>query len=204
MGVITDKEFKLWGSDEKIATGYQKWVESGKPETGHGVFRRIWDFLSALLGNTEAKQRRVYRGQDTGLYGTREAQPMVAGEAQPVIRRVNPNLPGAPGPQGGPEPPGVKLPGYAERIGATVSKYLSTTRNMPLEMFNAFQQKNAEQRSSLIDAQYLAHDYTKAMKATGASVTEADKAHGWHTRLFSLMPAPLSRLAGAILYPHMA
>lgn len=35
-------------------------------------------------------------------------------------------------------------------------------------------------------------------------VTDTDRASGWHNRVFRKMPQPLLRLAGRILYPHMA
>ena len=46
---------------------------------------------------------------------------------------------------------------------------------------------------------YIKYDFRKQ-----SFVTDADRSVGWHNRVFGLMPAPLSRLAGKILYRHIA
>lgn len=47
-------------------------------------------------------------------------------------------------------------------------------------------------------------DYTKLDLATGSCLTAPDRTSGWHTRVFQRLPLPLSRLAGRLLYPHLA
>jgi len=46
---------------------------------------------------------------------------------------------------------------------------------------------------------YYKHDFLKQ-----AFVTDTDRAEGWFNRVFRLMPRPLLRLAGQILYPHLS
>ncbi len=46
-------------------------------------------------------------------------------------------------------------------------------------------------------------EYSKFDTAKQAWVTSNDKASGFHNTLFRAMPAPLNRLAGALLYPHL-
>jgi lipid II:glycine glycyltransferase (peptidoglycan interpeptide bridge formation enzyme) len=46
--------------------------------------------------------------------------------------------------------------------------------------------------------------YTRYDLRHSAYVTARDAAHGWHNRLFRALPPPLSRLAGALLYRHIA
>jgi len=38
----------------------------------------------------------------------------------------------------------------------------------------------------------------------GRFVADVDRAEGWHTRLFALLPPPLLRLAGQLLYGHLS
>jgi len=38
----------------------------------------------------------------------------------------------------------------------------------------------------------------------GRFVTDADRAEGWHNRVFAALPPPLLRLAGRLLYPHLS
>jgi len=47
-------------------------------------------------------------------------------------------------------------------------------------------------------------DYVKYDFRKEAFVTERDKASGWHNRLFRLMPIPLSRMSGRLLYRHLS
>ena len=46
-------------------------------------------------------------------------------------------------------------------------------------------------------------EYTKFNTATQSWVTSRDKASGFHNTIFRTMPAPLNRLAGELLYPHL-
>lgn len=46
--------------------------------------------------------------------------------------------------------------------------------------------------------------YLKYSLQTQSYVADHDRAHGWHTRLFRLVPGPVSRILGALLYPHLA
>ncbi len=46
---------------------------------------------------------------------------------------------------------------------------------------------------------YCKYDFTKA-----AYVTDTDRAEGWHNHVFRHLPLPLLRLAGWLLYPHLA
>ena len=47
-------------------------------------------------------------------------------------------------------------------------------------------------------------DYLRYDLRHSAFVTAKDDATGWHNRLFQALPLPLSRLAGALLYRHIA
>jgi hypothetical protein len=47
-------------------------------------------------------------------------------------------------------------------------------------------------------------EYVKYDLRNNRYVTETDDATGWHNRLFNLLPMPLSRLIGALLYRHCA
>lgn len=47
-------------------------------------------------------------------------------------------------------------------------------------------------------------DYSKFDMDSGAFVIDSDNASGWHNRVFSLLPAKVSRLFGAVLYRHVA
>lgn len=47
-------------------------------------------------------------------------------------------------------------------------------------------------------------DYVRYDLQAGAFVTAQDRAAGWHNRLFRVLPISLSRLAGALLYKHVA
>jgi len=47
-------------------------------------------------------------------------------------------------------------------------------------------------------------DYLRYDLRQSAFVTARDEATGWHNRLFRALPLPLSRLAGALLYRHIA
>jgi hypothetical protein len=47
--------------------------------------------------------------------------------------------------------------------------------------------------------QYARYDFS-----TKQFVVDTDRAQGWFNRLFSLLPPPLLRLAGAALYPHLS
>ena len=47
-------------------------------------------------------------------------------------------------------------------------------------------------------------DYVKYDLRNSRFVTETDATTGWHNRVFKMMPAGLSRLAGAMLYRHCA
>lgn len=47
-------------------------------------------------------------------------------------------------------------------------------------------------------------DYIRYDRATARYVTARDESSGWHNRLFRSLPIPLSRLAGALLYRHIA
>lgn len=47
-------------------------------------------------------------------------------------------------------------------------------------------------------------EYFRHHREIGHFVSSRDDSHGWHNRLFRLMPLPLSRLIGAIAYQHMA
>lgn len=47
-------------------------------------------------------------------------------------------------------------------------------------------------------------EYLKYDLRHQAYLTEHDRTRGWHTRFFRLMPLPVSRLLGALLYPHLA
>lgn len=40
--------------------------------------------------------------------------------------------------------------------------------------------------------------------AAGKFVTDTDRAEGWSNRVFRLLPPPLLRLAGTLLYPHLS
>jgi hypothetical protein len=46
--------------------------------------------------------------------------------------------------------------------------------------------------------------YVRYDPREGAFVTARDEAQGWHNRVFRLLPLPLSRLAGIVLYRHIA
>ena len=47
-------------------------------------------------------------------------------------------------------------------------------------------------------------DYVRYDRASESYVSARDEASGWHNRLFRALPIPLSRLAGALLYRHIA
>lgn len=47
-------------------------------------------------------------------------------------------------------------------------------------------------------------DYVRYDCRADCWVTAPDSAAGWHNRIFRLLPVPLSRMAGAILYKHVA
>ncbi|MDE3067230.1 MAG: GNAT family N-acetyltransferase [Verrucomicrobiota bacterium] len=47
-------------------------------------------------------------------------------------------------------------------------------------------------------------EYVKYDLRKHAFVTETDEATGWYNRLFNVLPVGLSRLIGAVLYPHWA
>ncbi len=53
-------------------------------------------------------------------------------------------------------------------------------------------------------AEESALEYVKYDLRKDTFVVETDKVQGWYNQLFSLMPVPLLRLAGGVLYPHMA
>lgn len=46
---------------------------------------------------------------------------------------------------------------------------------------------------------YFKYDFRK-----NAFVTDRDEVYGWHNRVFRAMPSPVARLAGALLYKHVA
>jgi hypothetical protein len=46
--------------------------------------------------------------------------------------------------------------------------------------------------------QYARYDYRSKQ-----FVTDVDRVEGWFNRVFSRMPLPVLRLAGAVLYPHL-
>ncbi len=48
-------------------------------------------------------------------------------------------------------------------------------------------------------AEYVRYDLRRH-----AYVTTRDEAHGWHNRIFQALPVPISRLAGSLLYRHIA
>ncbi|MBM4089560.1 MAG: DUF935 family protein, partial [Planctomycetes bacterium] len=64
LGVISDKEVQLFGGHEQMAYAYQRWYDSGRPK--HGIFQRIFDFLSALVGNKTAQRQRMLERLDAG------------------------------------------------------------------------------------------------------------------------------------------
>jgi hypothetical protein len=47
-------------------------------------------------------------------------------------------------------------------------------------------------------------DYIRYDRATAGYATAKDESSGWHNRLFRALPLSLSRLAGALLYRHIA
>jgi len=47
-------------------------------------------------------------------------------------------------------------------------------------------------------------DYVRYDRRTRGFAAAADRAHGWHTRLFKLLPDPILRSIGAALYKHVA
>jgi hypothetical protein len=47
-------------------------------------------------------------------------------------------------------------------------------------------------------------DYYKYDCRTGRLVEDRDQAAGWHTRVFALLPGPISRALGALLYSRLA
>jgi CelD/BcsL family acetyltransferase involved in cellulose biosynthesis len=47
-------------------------------------------------------------------------------------------------------------------------------------------------------------DYTRYDFRTSSYVTARDEAQGWHNRVFQALPLPMSRLAGSLLYRHIA
>ena len=47
-------------------------------------------------------------------------------------------------------------------------------------------------------------EYVRYDRRTGGFVTADDEAAGWHTRVFQVLPGFCGRLAGAVLYKHMA
>ena len=47
-------------------------------------------------------------------------------------------------------------------------------------------------------------DYTRYDFRHSGYVTARDEARGWHNRVFQVLPLPLSRLAGSLLYRHIA
>ncbi|MGO8927565.1 MAG: lipid II:glycine glycyltransferase FemX [Limisphaerales bacterium] len=47
-------------------------------------------------------------------------------------------------------------------------------------------------------------EYYQYNFATGAFIKDIDRAEGWFNRVFRLMPLPLLRLAGELLYPHLS
>ena len=47
-------------------------------------------------------------------------------------------------------------------------------------------------------------DYLRYDLRQSAFVTARDEATGWHNRFFQALPVPISRLAGALLYRHIA
>ena len=47
-------------------------------------------------------------------------------------------------------------------------------------------------------------DYYRYERARAGFITVRDEASGWHNRLFRALPLPLSRLAGSLLYRHIA
>jgi lipid II:glycine glycyltransferase (peptidoglycan interpeptide bridge formation enzyme) len=48
-------------------------------------------------------------------------------------------------------------------------------------------------------AEYVRYDFRRS-----GYVTARDEAQGWHNRVFQALPLPMSRLAGALLYRHIA
>jgi hypothetical protein len=46
--------------------------------------------------------------------------------------------------------------------------------------------------------QYAKYDFSSRQ-----FVADVDRAHGWFNRVFSRLPLPILRLAGAALYPHL-
>lgn len=47
-------------------------------------------------------------------------------------------------------------------------------------------------------------DYVKFDFDKNQFITETDQAHGWHTRIFRMLPPAASRIIGAVLYRHIA
>lgn len=47
-------------------------------------------------------------------------------------------------------------------------------------------------------------DYTRYDFRSSVYVTARDEAQGWHNRVFQALPLPMSRLAGSLLYRHIA
>jgi lipid II:glycine glycyltransferase (peptidoglycan interpeptide bridge formation enzyme) len=46
--------------------------------------------------------------------------------------------------------------------------------------------------------------YLRYNSNLGKFVTARDETQGWHTRVFQALPLPISRLAGTLLYRHIA
>jgi hypothetical protein len=46
--------------------------------------------------------------------------------------------------------------------------------------------------------------YSKYDFGSGRFVEDRDRASGWHTRIFRLLPAAVFRWVGAVLYPRLA
>ncbi len=68
LGVISDRDIAPFGSEEKLAYGYQRWVHAGRPGS-HGLFARIAGFFGALLGHggrQARQQQQVLRKIDSG------------------------------------------------------------------------------------------------------------------------------------------
>jgi len=53
-------------------------------------------------------------------------------------------------------------------------------------------------------ARELAADYVRYDFRRSAYVPARDEAQGWHNQVFQALPLPLSRLAGSLLYRHIA
>jgi hypothetical protein len=47
-------------------------------------------------------------------------------------------------------------------------------------------------------------NYARVDIASGRYVISEDRSNGWHNRFFRMMPMPVSRLIGQLLYPHVA